>query len=60
MKQVHHSRFVLPISSDPIEDGAVVVENGLIVDVDSMDVIRDGHADAEIVDHGNSAILPGL
>ena len=49
------SRWILPIDGAPIEDGEIVIENGLIAEV------RPRRAAAnECRDFGNAALLPGL
>ncbi len=55
---VHRARVVLSMDGPPLEDGAVVVADGGIVAVDrfaDIDV-----AGAEVVDHGEVVLLPGL
>jgi 5-methylthioadenosine/S-adenosylhomocysteine deaminase len=49
--------WVLPIAREPIEDGEVVVQNGVIVDVRRRSGTRGG---ADVVDFGEAIILPGL
>ena len=61
-KRIHRAEWILPISSQPIRDGAVVTENDQIVfvgtqlDADSRIEFRD----AESVSFGRAAILPGF
>jgi cytosine/adenosine deaminase-related metal-dependent hydrolase len=54
------SKFVLPISSDPIENGAVAIEGTRISAVGTAENLAADMPDAEIEDHGNAAILPGF
>jgi len=49
--------WVLPVANDPIEDGEVVVRNGVIVDVRRRSGTRGG---ADVLDFGEAVILPGL
>ena len=53
------ARHVLPISSDPIRDGAVVIENDAIAAVGPLDELTAKYPSAAIEDHGEAAILPG-
>lgn len=61
-KRIHRAEWILPISSPPIRDGAVVTEDDQIVfvgtqlDADS----RIEFHDAESVSFGQAAILPGF
>jgi 5-methylthioadenosine/S-adenosylhomocysteine deaminase len=56
------ARWVLPITSPVIEDGAVVVddETGLIRAVGSLAQLRLEFPEAPVTDHGQGALLPGL
>ena len=51
---------VLPISSAPIQGGAVAVDDGKIVEVGPRDVIEAKYPGAEREDFGEAAILPGF
>jgi len=51
---------VLPIVGDPIRDGAVLIDGDKIVDVGPRDGLVPAQADAEIIDLGEAAILPGF
>ncbi|HXG66553.1 MAG TPA: amidohydrolase family protein [Blastocatellia bacterium] len=55
--RVYTAEWVLPITSPPIRDGAVGVENGRIAFVGAK---RDVREPAEVTDFGRAAILPGL
>lgn len=61
-KQIYTAEWVLPVSSPPVQSGAVVVENDTIVFVgaeaglESLAEFRD----AERTDFGRAAILPGF
>lgn len=52
--------YVLPITSDPIESGAVLVRNGKIKDVGPADQLRARYADEEVRDFGQAALMPGF
>ncbi len=55
---VTHAR-VYPVSSEPIPDGTVVVEDGRIVAVGPADQV-DVPADARIVDARGGSLIPGI
>lgn len=52
--------YVLPISSEPIRDGAVAINGETIAIVGSLDSITEKYPDAPIEDFGEAAILPGF
>ena len=52
--------YVLPISSDPIADGAVAIDGGQITHVGDRDSVVAQLPGAEIEDFGEAAILPGF
>nr|HQU93095.1 amidohydrolase family protein [Pyrinomonadaceae bacterium] len=51
---------VLPISSDPIANGAVAIDGDKIVDVGLRDDIITMFPNADVEDFGQAAILPGF
>jgi cytosine/adenosine deaminase-related metal-dependent hydrolase len=60
MITIYSARWVLPVSSAPIEHGAVAVDGPLIVGVGSAAEIAARFPDARVENFGVSAILPGL
>ena len=52
--------FVLPISAELIEAGAIAVENDKIVAVDSRKILVEKFPEASVEDFGEAAILPGF
>jgi cytosine/adenosine deaminase-related metal-dependent hydrolase len=60
MTVIYSARWVLPIISPTIEDGALGIENSSIVAVGSRDEIVSKFSDARVVDFGVAAILPGF
>ena len=60
MTVIYSARWVLPIISPMIEDGAVAVNNSTIVAVGSQREIVSNFSDARIIDFGTAAILPGF
>lgn len=53
----YHARWVLPIASEPIEDGTVVVEGDRIAWVGPRAAAPDGGHDDDL---GNAVLMPGL
>lgn len=51
------AEWVLPVAREPIEQGEVVIQNGMIVDVRARSGMRGG---ADVLDLGEAVILPGL
>jgi 5-methylthioadenosine/S-adenosylhomocysteine deaminase len=54
------AEHVLPISSEPIKNGAVVIDGADIVAIGDVDDIKSRFAEAEFDDFGKAAILPGF
>ncbi len=52
--------YVLPVSSEPIENGAVVVENDVIVAVGTLSDLAGQFPNAEPDDFNEAVILPGF
>ena len=57
---LYRARFVLPICSAPIENGALLVDDGHILDVNTFDDLFVAHPDAAIVDFGEAVLLPPM
>jgi 5-methylthioadenosine/S-adenosylhomocysteine deaminase len=54
------ARYVLPITSEPIENGAVAIQDDSILDVGSAGELEKKFPEAIIEDFTNAAILPGF
>jgi aminodeoxyfutalosine deaminase len=54
------AKYVLPISAEPIEDGAVAIEKDKIVEVGGRENILKKFPDGEHESFGDAAILPGF
>jgi len=52
--------FVLPISAEPIESGAVAIENDKIIAVGTKKNLVEQYPDSQIEDFGEAVIMPGL
>ncbi len=60
MTTLYCARWVLPISSERIEDGAVAVEGTRIMGVGGRSALRSRFPEAHVREFGTAAILPGL
>ena len=60
MTTIYSARWVLPVSSAPLEHGAVAVEGPLIVGVGNAAEIALRFPDARVERFGQSVIIPGL
>ena len=58
--QILSAEFVLPITSDPIKNGAVAIEGDKIVAVGTRNEIKSQFPGAAFNDYGEAAILPGF
>lgn len=54
------AKYVLPITSEPIMDGAVAIDDTRIADVGPATQIRERFPDSAVDDFGEAAILPGF
>jgi cytosine/adenosine deaminase-related metal-dependent hydrolase len=60
MNKLYRARWLLPISSAPIEDGAIVVTGGRLAAVGKHAELAGNFSDLPVEDFGQAAILPGL
>ncbi len=60
MTTLYSGRWVLPISSPAIEDGAVAVDGSYIVGVGARAALIERFPAARLVEFGTAAILPGF
>lgn len=54
------AQYVLPITSEPFQDGAVLVRDGLIRDIGKVEMLKLRYPEEEVVDFGLAALMPGL
>ena len=54
------AQYVLPITSEPIHNGAVLVRDGAIRDVGDAAMLKLRYPDEKVSDFGQAAILPGF
>ena len=60
MALIYSARWLLPISSPPIDDGAIAIEGQTILAVGPISEIKASFPDAPVTHFGDSAILPGF
>jgi 5-methylthioadenosine/S-adenosylhomocysteine deaminase len=60
MTTIYSAKWVVPVSSLPIEDGAVVVEGKRIVGIGNRKSLILEFPEATVDDFGEAAIIPGL
>src|SRR2546426_3777904 len=60
MTTIYLARWILPMSSPVIEDGAVAIEGARIMAVGRRDTVTAGFPQARATECGEAAILPGL
>lgn len=60
MTTLYCARWVLPISSSPIADGAIAVAESQIIGVGTRATLAEEFSQATVRDFGESAIIPGL
>ena len=54
------ARYVLPISAEPFENGAVAIEDDKIIAVGTSEEIGEKYPKIEFENYGEAAILPGF
>ena len=60
MTKIYRARWVLPITSEPVEDGAVAVEGTRVACVGPRAQVAERFPSAEVEDVGEAVILPGF
>ncbi len=58
MAVLHRASWVVPVTSAPIQNGAVLVEHGRVVKVAKSAEFKG--LDAKIIDYGQGVLMPGL
>ena len=58
--QIHSAEYVLPITSDPIDHGAVAIDGAAITAVGTLVELQQQFPNSSLIDHGRAAILPGF
>jgi cytosine/adenosine deaminase-related metal-dependent hydrolase len=57
---VHRAPWLLPVSRPPVRDGGIAVQAGRIVEIGGFSEVARNHPGAELVDHPDSVLMPGL
>lgn len=60
MAHIYSARWLLPITSAPIDDGAIAIEGQTILAVGPLAGVEAAYPDAPITHYRDSAILPGF
>lgn len=60
--EIISAKYVLTLSNtdEPIEDGAIAVELGKIEDVGDVASLKKAHPGAQLIEHPNHVLMPGL
>ena len=54
------AKYIVPVSSEPMENGAVLVRDGAIADIGTAEMMRLRYPEEEIKDFGMAALTPGF
>ena len=54
------AKYIMPVSSEPMENGAVLVRDGVIADIGTAEMMRLRYPEEEIKDFGMAALTPGF
>ena len=54
------AHYILPVTSDPILDGAILVRDGQIVEIGQAALLKRIYPDEEVMDFKESALMPGM
>ena len=54
------AQYILPITSEPLQNGAVLVRDGRICDIGPVDMLKMRYPEEEVTDFGLAALMPGL
>lgn len=54
------AEYVVPVSSEPIEHGAVFIKDGAIADIGDAEMMRLRYPNEEVKDFGMAALTPGF
>ncbi len=54
------AKYIIPVSSDPVENSAILVRDGVIADIGATEMMRLRYPEEEVKDFGTAALIPGL
>ncbi len=57
---LYQAHFILPVTQPPISEGAILVREGLIVDIGSQAALCSRYPDEKTANFESAAIIPGL
>ncbi len=58
---LHRAEWIVPVSTPPVQNGAVLVQGGRILDAGGFQAVHEKcPAGTELVEHGQAAIMPAL
>ncbi|MCI5164318.1 MAG: hypothetical protein D3917_20375, partial [Candidatus Electrothrix sp. AX5] len=57
---IHRAPWLLPIRHPPLANGGIAVRAGLIVDIGGFKQVARNYSGAEIIDHPDAVLMPGL
>jgi len=60
LTSLYHAKYLLPISSPPIENGALLVREGRILAVGDLKTLQKATPEAKRIDFGDGVLLPPL
>jgi cytosine/adenosine deaminase-related metal-dependent hydrolase len=60
MTKIYRARWVVPVTAEPIRDGAVAVEGTRVAGVGARAEVEESFPAAEVEDFGEAVILPGF
>lgn len=60
LNMILSSKYVFPVTNDPIQGGAVLVRGDKIADIGKLSALRLRYPDEEVIDYGLAAIMPGF
>ncbi|MEO8648788.1 MAG: amidohydrolase family protein [Acidobacteriota bacterium] len=58
--QILAAKYLIPVASDPMTNGAIVIDDSRIIDIGTRQKITSTYPDVSVDDHGEAAILPGF
>ncbi|MGO9016982.1 MAG: amidohydrolase family protein [Syntrophobacteraceae bacterium] len=59
--EIHRAEWVVPVSSSPVRNGAVLTHGGRVIAAGPFPAVRrDSPAGARLTDHGRAALFPAL
>ncbi len=54
------AQYILPVTSAPLQDGAILVRDGVIADIGSAEMLKMRYPGETVKNYGTAAIMPGF